>query len=184
MTEIMDSPGETMLPYLAHLGEKGIGPNISRVIPGMRYVYFKMAKGPRLGELFVKDLNTELLIKVFESLGYKVGYISKYGIIHGHLHDYNVVVEGEDPILIDWRMSSLAPMSYEDPKSNLSFWMTTNSQFLLKKTKESLDEIEMGKIYPELETTYSKRFKEEFESPLEVSHETIDRNAASRWGIF
>ncbi len=107
--EIIDVTSCVVTPVLIYLGTKGITPRVLAV-EGEEILTLQKVQGPRLGQLlesqeFVSPQADEVYVK----LGTAVATISRYGLVHGHLHSYNVVVEQGRPIVIDWEQASYFP---------------------------------------------------------------------------
>ena len=177
MEEIVDMVGEPIPAYFVHFSEKGITPEILR-IEGFEILVLRRAEGPRLGETLKRDPANPKLPEIYKKLGFSVGYISKYGISHGHLHTYNVVLENNSPIIIDWGQASYLGIS------GIDLWLSGNANFLLKSTKEDLTIAKRPDLYAPLESIFIKEFKKEMAIPQSKTPREIQMETFKRFGVI
>ncbi|MBI2148828.1 hypothetical protein HYU23_04055 [Candidatus Woesearchaeota archaeon] len=175
--EIVDLVSEDITPFLIHFGEIKITPEILDVNDGS-CIQIRRVPGPRLGTLLLDDSDLNKLKSIYAKLGYKVGYISKYCVEHGHLHTENVVVENDEPHIIDWGQGTYFGITYSNIEQRYRFWMEQNSEFLLRTTKERLITANREIYYPNLERIYCEKFRSGLLSPLKPSSREIRDRAA------
>lgn len=173
-SEISDFVSCAVSPYLIHFGEKGITPKVLHA-KSDELLILKKVEGPRLGDVLKSGIEEARLKEIYEQLGSNVGYISKYCIEHGDLHTENIIIENGMPIIIDWGSASFFGIFFEEPEKRYQFWIERDSKHLLRSTRERLGEVGKMNIYPQLENTYSKSFKEEILSPRDVKIRDMER---------
>ncbi|MBW2996545.1 phosphotransferase [Candidatus Woesearchaeota archaeon] len=179
--ELFDLVSEVVIPWLVHFSEKGITPKIKSA-DFFGALTIEEVEGPRLGEYLRQDVDAEQLQEIYNELGSRVAYISKYCIVHGHLHTENVVVRSGDnmPVIIDWGMASYLGLIFED-EDRLS--QDRNSNDLLEATKERLEEVGRDNIYQRLKDSYAESFRKEINSPFDITPREIQLNSLQKYGI-
>jgi len=172
---IWDMVSEEVIPYLIHFSDKGIAPRIIEVqSPG---VFMQKAEGRRLGEVLTNKPKPAKLFPIYEALGKNIAYLGKYGIFHTDLHTYNIVVENNLPVIIDWGKASFSFLVCDYDGS-------FDAKELLRHTQETLGKNNRPEIYSPLESVFRKSFETEIKVPLEVSHEEIQEAAFERFNVI
>jgi len=182
MEEITDITTETIVPQLMHFSDVGITPKILRIDSG-EILHLKKAEGPRLGLWLQQEPDIEKIIQLYVKLGVAVAYISNLYITHGHLHTENVVVEGENPIIIDWGLGSFLGIVYDNLEKKIETWMADNSSMLLETTKERLQTVGRFKLYTPIEAAYTKAFSQRMAiEPTPKALKTVNKNQTRMYG--
>ncbi|GEM_PF-5632222 len=166
MTEICDLVSEAVVPFLVHFSERGIVPKILDVEGGF-VLKLRAAEGPRLGS-WLETASPDELRKVYGVLGSHVGYISKYGVAHTDLHTFNVIVENNSPVIIDWEKAT-------------PFFTGHHADFemLLNHTEKYV----RSDFFPDLKKVFSYAFSKELSLPCDVSMEEIMMNCLNLYGV-
>lgn len=181
MEGLTDITSEIIVPYLIHFGERGYTPKIFRV-DGGEILRIRKAEGPRLSA-FLETASREQLERLYMQLGVRVGYISKYHVVHGHLHTDNVIVERDKPVIIDWGQGSYVGIVSDEQDQHYRFWMGQNSGMLLESTRERLEAVGKEDLFSELRGKYSEAFRRELFMPQCVTPQQLQRIAFELYRI-
>ncbi len=142
------------------LGQLKISPVVLEAIAGS--VRLQPVLGLRLSELLLAE-DKATLQEVYQRLGQHGGYLSREGIVHGDLHVDNVIVDGNQPVIIDWaqaRMLKIPKMLSTDPGVLYGLWMEQNAEQLLCSTADRV-RFREG-LYSLLKSKYEVGFHKRF----------------------
>ncbi len=165
---IQDITSELVTPLLIYFGKQGVTPFVMSV-EGGEVLTLEEVPGPRLGQLLKEErFTTPIAREVYRILGTSAGSISRYGVMHGHLHSDNVVVTPDNkPVIIDWGQASYMPIR-DDPEG----WYMRNCLLLVEDVRYSgRDDRE------ELERILMSAFDTSVRMPLERSYRELERAA-------
>lgn len=169
MTEIIDTTGEEIVPYLIHLSKIGIVPKILEIEGGFAMKMVRV-EGPRLSDVLGSSSVSELE-KIYATLGKNVAYVNKLGVMHSDLHNSNVIVENGLPVIIDWDKASMIP--FEDDIS-----------FLTEDIKNELYIRKRDDLIVPLKKVLRSSYDAEKMLPLNISHKEIQERAYAEFGII
>lgn len=164
-TTIVDVTNCLVTPLLIYLGSKGITPRVVGV-EGEEVLTLERVEGFRLGQLLRnEEFSKASASEVYGLLGEAVGTISRYGIVHGHLHSDNVVVTSQNkPVIIDWAQASYFPIYGPE-----GIWRAQNLAMLVEDLGKS-----KRRDRKELEGTLMRSFDTALQRPVEKSYRQIE----------
>jgi tRNA A-37 threonylcarbamoyl transferase component Bud32 len=140
------------------------------------FTWVKRVEGEKLGLWLHKNKEeSNILRDMYEELGYRVGFIHKYSVVHNHLKTDNIIVSDGRPIFVDWKHAQHI-QEVDENDSYSKFLDFSDSKVLLRTAGNVLKELD-PKLTDELEKIYRERRKSELRSPLEVTLEELTRRA-------
>lgn len=185
---IIDMINSDITPYLIYLGEKGVAPEVYAVKRDesmecykfigpsdhvlVRLVGGRQNYGLRLDKL-VEYSSLDELRRVYSKLGFKVGFMCKFPIVHNDLHTANVVVVNGEPFIIDWGKGYLTTPEAHNARSVDSIRDEPDSEMLLDYTEMGLEDVKKECFLPVLKKEYYGSLVKGYESRADFNLEEL-----------